>query len=524
MKPESSSSVDNSASLEANDKLLRWRKNAHAKKVKLVRQLSEEITALIDVLGESEEDGEPNSFPTSVLGSLANDYSTPSGAIGSGSSTKKSAILRKKEFKPRNSVLTDLLYSSHVRSVYHIFVAILVIICLNTSVSDIVETGNVIHLYHLELVAWAFGNISSVITAWLCMLLISLSIYPVFLYWFHNRSYVKKVTLFDLIFLFLYVAYLCCFFVCPTKFVLDNHLPPASSAIVVVEQVRMIMKIHAFVRESIQKSFSRKAKVEDDEASDIDISFSSYLYFHFAPTLVYRDRYPRTKSIRWQYVTSNFAQVFACIAYFYFIFARFCFPEFRNFNSAHVTPERLVVSIFKCMLPAAVLLFIGFFSILHSWLNAFAEMMRFADRQFYRDWWNSTSFGQFYRTWNIVVHDWLYSYIYHDVLSVTMSRALAMTAVFTVSAIVHEYILIVCLGFFYPVLFVMFWGAGFAFIFVRGTHRLWNVFLWVSLFSGMGILMCLYSMEWYAQLNCRVVLPNSTFNMLIPRSWFCIRR
>ena len=36
------------------------------------------------------------------------------------------------------------------------------------------------------------------------------------------------------------------------------------------------------------------------------------------------------------------------------------------------------------MLPGTMVLVIGFFGILHSWLNAFAEMTRFADRMFYR--------------------------------------------------------------------------------------------------------------------------------------------
>jgi sterol O-acyltransferase len=56
-----------------------------------------------------------------------------------------------------------------------------------------------------------------------------------------------------------------------------------------------------------------------------------------------------------------------------------------------------------------MLLFYGF---LHCWLNAFAEMMRFGDRQFYSDWWNANSYGTFYRKWNVVVHEWLHAYIF----------------------------------------------------------------------------------------------------------------
>jgi len=41
-------------------------------------------------------------------------------------------------------------------------------------------------------------------------------------------------------------------------------------------------------------------------------------------------------------------------------------------------------------------------------------MLRFGDRLFYKDWWNSVNFSGYYRNWNIVVHDWLFTYIYQD--------------------------------------------------------------------------------------------------------------
>lgn len=39
-------------------------------------------------------------------------------------------------------------------------------------------------------------------------------------------------------------------------------------------------------------------------------------------------------------------------------------------------------------------------------------------------------------------------------------------------------------------------------MFVHGKSRQFNVFLWVTLIFGTGVLMCLYSMEWYARINC----------------------
>ncbi len=175
------------------------------------------------------------------------------------------------------------------------------------------------------------------------------------------------------------------------------------------------------------------------------------------------------------------------------------------------------------MLPGGLLLLISFYAFLHCWLNAFAELLRFGDRLFYKDWWNSVTFNAYYRTWNVVVHDWLYTYVYRDVYAMAGKhrRIIAQTAVFMLSALVHEYVLTVVFRFFYPVLFVIFGGAGFAIANLRGRSRLWNIGLWAGLFMGMGILMCLYSMEWYARKNCPPAQGGPMVDMFVPRSWFC---
>lgn len=79
----------------------------------------------------------------------------------------------------------------------------------------------------------------------------------------------------------------------------------------------------------------------------------------------------------------------------------------------------------------------GYF-FLHSWLNLWGELLKFADREFYsvsssvssllslifclslllQDWWTCTSFSAFYRKWNLLVHDWIKAYIYQDMKDV----------------------------------------------------------------------------------------------------------
>ncbi len=130
----------------------------------------------------------------------------------------------------------------------------------------------------------------------------------------------------------------------------------------------------------------------------------------------------------------------------------------------NLTFSNFIVSVLRLMLPSMLFLILGFFGFLHSWLNGWAELTRFPDRVFYLDWWNSNEFGTYYRKWNIVVHDWLYYYVYMDLqkffLRSKSSKLLAKLLTFLISALIHELILIKASGLFYPVLFVMFTGPG----------------------------------------------------------------
>ena len=44
-------------------------------------------------------------------------------------------------------------------------------------------------------------------------------------------------------------------------------------------------------------------------------------------------------------------------------------------------------------------------------LNIVAELLRFADRNFYQDWWNAQDVGTFWRLWNMPVHKWAVRYV-----------------------------------------------------------------------------------------------------------------
>ncbi|XP_056411287.1 sterol O-acyltransferase 2-like isoform X1 [Hyla sarda] len=428
---------------------------------------------------------------------------------------------RKKVFVHRASLLDDLMEIEHFRTIYNMFVAFVCVFLISTVAVDSIDRGRLV--LEFEVLFYTFGQFGTVVWSWICMFLYTLLVpYKVLSFW--GSLYPKskqKLLLSICVGTFLLVSHTCVLCVFPVYVVIHYRLPPASSFIVLLEQVRFLMKSYSFLRETVPIVLQDESK---EKYAKIP-ALSSYLYFLFCPTLVYRESYPRTPYIRWNYVAKNFAQFLGCVFLLYYIGDTLCFPVFKNMNKQPLSIKTLVLSILHATLPGTFALLISFFALLHCWLNAFAEMLRFGDRMFYKDWWNSTSFSNYYRTWNVVIHDWLYYYMYQDLLWLFRKRYRTgvMMVVFLLSAAVHEYALTLSLGYFYPAMFCLFAIFGVLLNFLindKRTSPVWNVMLWAFLFIGQGIQLCLYCQEWYAQIHCP--LTEKTFwGLVTPRSWSC---
>ncbi|XP_078390647.1 sterol O-acyltransferase 2-like isoform X3 [Cetorhinus maximus] len=493
------------------DHLITWKRNIEDMKIELLDQFKGQLSELLDKA--IEESTEYHSHYKQM---------TKSQESGHRNRAEKFATEKGKTFVNRRSMLDELFESPHIRTIYHMFIALLIVFVVSTMAVEFIDEGRLI--LEFDLLVFAFGRFPTVLVIWCCLFLYTLIIpYKALNLWGSNYHQVRYPRLYTLTLgLLIVLCQVCVLGFYPIYAVIQYGLPPASRFIVILEQIRLMMKSYSFIRENVPKVLN--AKLKEGEVLQMQ-EFSCYLYFLFCPTLIYRDSYPRTPKIRWKYVALNFAQVLGCLFYCYFILVRLCIPVFTNMSKQPFSTKMLVLSIFNATLPGTFLLLLFFFAFLHCWLNAFAEMLRFGDRMFYKDWWNSTSFANYYRTWNVVVHDWLYCYTYSDFLRIfgRRFRVAAMLSVFILSAVVHEYVLTLCLGYFYPVMFCLFaiFGVFFNFIFNDNrTSPVWNIMMWVFLFIGQGIQVCLYCQEWYAQIHCPV-RERTFWELVTPRSWSC---
>ncbi|GLV36021.1 uncharacterized protein CBL_01785 [Carabus blaptoides fortunei] len=356
-------------------------------------------------------------------------------------------------FVARPSLLTELFEVKHIRSIYHMFLAVLIIALVNNIATDVLNGAGV--RLGLRYVHIGFGKLGWALGLWACMFCCTVLVYPVYCTWAEYRPNCRFIRLWDGLYSLVLATYVCAFATIP-PYMKGYDMPVASAAVVLLEQTRLLMKVHAFIRSQTPHVLNHTKPLP---------GFERFLYFIFAPTLIYRDTYPRTKCIRWWFVTVRLLEVLGAILLISFIVEHYLVPQYGSFGVEQHTWSTLATSVFRTMLPGTLILLCGFYLLLHAWLNGWAETLRFADRQFYRDWWNAASYGEYYRTWN-------------------------------------------------------FFGLGMAFSFVKYNSDVGNIFLWTTLAIGTGVQVSFYSMELCARLNCAQV-DDTWWDLFVPRSWSC---
>ncbi|XP_045518867.1 sterol O-acyltransferase 1 isoform X1 [Pieris brassicae] len=421
------------------------------------------------------------------------------------------------EFVHRESVLTVLMNESlHIKAIYHIFVAILIMLFLDTVIYDIVERGKL--NVGIASVVYGFGDIKRAFKIWLFELTVALIFYPGLRIYATTRKLVKKSAascqLLAVVGVICLILLQICLIGVPCWELGRKHLAVGSSVAVTCEMFRFAMKICAVAGDCIPRCHNDQRPLPP---------FQHYLYFLFAPTLIYRDSYPRTKKIRWGMVLFHFSEVAAVVFYNCFLWERFILPYWSDYGKKpQVEAGTVVRGMFACVLPGLISFLCGFYCLLHAWLNAFAEIMTFGDRLFYEDWWTKSRYSNYYRAWNRVVSSWLRDYIFRPITPFA-GRPLAYVTVFFVSSVAHEVILALGFGFFYPVLLIQFGVMGVMLLPLTATAgkrfpSIFNMFMWLSFFIGTGMLWSLYPMEYFARKNCP---PSENDSFFIPKSWSC---
>jgi diacylglycerol O-acyltransferase-1 len=149
-----------------------------------------------------------------------------------------------------------------------------------------------------------------------------------------------------------------------------------------------------------------------------NITLGNLCFFWWSPTLCYQPVYPRSPHIRWTFVLKRLVEVAGLSVFIWLASAQYAAPLLRNSVTKIVSAD--VASILERLMKLSTISLIiwlaGFFAIFQSALNALAEIMRFSDREFYTDWWNSPSVGTYWRTWNKPVTNFMKRHVYSPLI------------------------------------------------------------------------------------------------------------
>ena len=97
---------------------------------------------------------------------------------------------------------------------------------------------------------------------------------------------------------------------------------------------------------------------------------------------------------------------------FFFNYIFFFLEVMTFFFGCNQKMEVLAASerLLKLAVPNHLLWLIFFYLLFHSYLNIIGEILKFADRNFYGDWWNASNIEDFWRYWNLPIHRWAVRY------------------------------------------------------------------------------------------------------------------
>ncbi|KAK9358531.1 MBOAT, membrane-bound O-acyltransferase family-domain-containing protein [Lipomyces starkeyi] len=171
-----------------------------------------------------------------------------------------------------------------------------------------------------------------------------------------------------------------------------------------------------------------------------NLTLKNLSYFWWAPTLVYQPVYPRSPSFRPFFFVKRILEMVGLSFLIWFLSAQYAVPTLEN-SLVHFHSLQFMGIMERLMKLASISMAIwlaGFFCIFQSGLNALAEVMRFGDRAFYDDWWNSKSVGEYWRLWNKPVTNYFRRHIYVPLVRRGWNSATASVMVFFVSAVLHE--------------------------------------------------------------------------------------
>jgi hypothetical protein len=129
-----------------------------------------------------------------------------------------------------------------------------------------------------------------------------------------------------------------------------------------------------------------------------NITAPNLAWFMVAPTLCYQLNYPRIPTIRWTKVMSILFRMLVVAAILLFAVEQYMVPTLEGVLAPMEKRDLLMIfeRLLKLSIPNTYVWLLGFYLFFHLWLNLLAELTRFGDRMFYKEWWNARTIDEYW--------------------------------------------------------------------------------------------------------------------------------
>lgn len=181
----------------------------------------------------------------------------------------------------------------------------------------------------------------------------------------------------------------------------------------------------------------------------MNVNFKDLMIFLLIPTLCFQLKYPFKSRMNLSRFLRRLVEYAVIMTLWGIVIVEYVTPLVFECGKAIKNKDysNALFHFIRLAVPNTYSWLLQFYGTFHVYLNAYAELTGFADRNFYDDWWNSTTLGEYWRKWNLPVHNWLVRHIYFPIIRRGYSKGVGMIIVFLFSAIMHEYIVIGLIGY-----------------------------------------------------------------------------
>lgn len=175
-------------------------------------------------------------------------------------------------------------------------------------------------------------------------------------------------------------------------------------------------------------------------------TFKEFINFLIYPTLLYKAEYKTKTIIDYDKIRKSIMKILLLLPSMCFVIDQHAVPAIIKLTES-TTTKSFIDGFIQLSISSIILFLLFFILFFECTMTILSELSGF-DEKLFSDWWNSRTVGEFWRNWNLPVHEFMKFHIYNPLVENNYGKTIAMLACFLFSGFVHEYVVSMTLRFF----------------------------------------------------------------------------